>query len=466
MKNLTLDRVAEACNGKLVIPDSQRCIDHEKEASCVVIDSRKIQKDGIFIATRGERADGHDFISQVAQSGALGVICEKAPVETEIPYILVSDSFQALKDLAEFYRQQLDVTVVGVTGSVGKTSTKEFIASVLGQKFCVCKTQGNFNNEIGLPLTVLSIRKEHQIAVLEMGISNFGEMHRLTKIARPNICVITNIGQCHLENLGTQEGILKAKTEIFDYMDLDGYVFLNGEDALLNTVKKPGKHEIIRFGYQKGQDIYATDIINQGLLGSTIQIHTGGTSFTANIPLPGTHMILNALAATGVGRKLGLTEEQIVKGIAEVASVAGRSHIMKTEQYTLIDDCYNANPVSMKAAIDLLSASLERKVAILGDMFELGERECEMHAEIGAYAVSHLVDELICIGELSHNMYEAACKSSREQQRNMSGIHYFATKEEAFLQLPHLLHKGDAILVKASHGMHFEQIVSELQKGS
>lgn len=463
MKNLTMENMAEACGGQLVICTGKEQDCKSVEAACVVIDSRKIEKNGVFIATKGERVNGHRFIPQVAEEGALGVICEEVPENCEISYILVKDSFQALKDIAEYYRQQLSITVVGITGSVGKTSTKEFIASVLEQKYCVCKTQGNFNNEVGLPLTVLSIRDEHQIAVLEMGISNFGEMRRLTKIAKPDICVITNIGQCHLENLGTQQGILKAKSEIFESMNPEGYVFLNGEDALLNTVKKPGIHEIIRFGYDDRKDIYATDIQNHGLFGSVMNIHAGDNCFTAKVPLPGTHMLLNALAATGVGIQLGLSTEEIARGIEAVSAVAGRSNVIKAKNYTVIDDCYNANPVSMKAAIDLLGMALERKVAILGDMFELGEREEALHGDVGAYAAAHGVDELICIGELSRNMYEKAIEACKEQNRETGWISYFKTKEEALLELPQILHVGDAVLVKASHGMHFEEIVAWLQ---
>ena len=198
MKNMTLENIAKACNGKLL---GMKEMGAEQEASCVVIDSRKIENGGIFVATKGERVDGHSFIAQVAEKGALGVVCEKAPEDCEIPYILVEDSFVALKQIAEFYREQLTIPVVGITGSVGKTSTKEMIAGVLSQGFCVLKTEGNFNNEVGLPLTLLRIREEHEVAVVEMGISDFGEMHRLSKMAKPDICVMTNIGQCHLENL-------------------------------------------------------------------------------------------------------------------------------------------------------------------------------------------------------------------------------------------------------------------------
>lgn len=247
MKNMTLVSVAESCGGTL----HNAGTDWDKTAAGVVIDSRKVEKDFIFIATKGERVDGHSFIPQVAEKGAMAVVCEKEPEGVGIPYILVKDSFQALKDIAEYYRKQLSIKVVGITGSVGKTSTKEFVAEVLSQKYKVLKTEGNFNNEVGLPLMVLQIRDEHEVAVLEMGISHFGEMHRLSKIARPDICVMTNIGQCHLEFLGTREGILKAKSEIFDFASKDAAVFVNGDDDMLQTVREVNGKPLVYFGFSE-----------------------------------------------------------------------------------------------------------------------------------------------------------------------------------------------------------------------
>ena len=452
MKHMTLANIAKACGGILYGGEG-----NESEASCVVIDSRKVEVGGIFIATKGERVDGHNFIPQVAAQGALGVVCEKEPEGCAIPYILVEDSFVALKKIAEYYRQQLSVKVVGITGSVGKTSTKEFISGVISRKYSVLKTQGNFNNEVGLPLTVLSIREEHQVAVLEMGISDFGEMHRLSKIARPDICVITNIGQCHLENLGSREGILKAKSEIFDFMNPEGYVFLNGDDDMLAAAKiKTGKKPV-HFGMESVNEVYASDVMNKGLLGSSAVIHMDNYVFPIEIPLPGGHMVYNALAAAAVGNCLGLTKEEIKEGIAAVEAVGGRSHVISLPSRTIIDDCYNANPVSMKAAIDLLTMAIGRKVAILGDMFELGINEKELHGEIGAYAAEKKVDVLVCVGSLSKNMYDAACKASSGE------IYYFETRDEMLTALNAILLPGDNILVKASHGMHFEAVVESLQ---
>ena len=454
MKNMTIRNVAEACKGTLC-----KVVESTREASCVVIDSRKIEEGGIFIATRGERVDGHDFIPQVAEKGALAVVCEKAPENCKIPYILVEDSFQALRDIAEFYRKQLSIPVVGITGSVGKTSTKEMIASVLSQKFSVLKTEGNYNNEIGLPLTVLRIRSEHEAAVLEMGISNFGEMHRLSRIARPDICVMTNIGQCHLENLGTREGILKAKSEIFDFMNPQGQILVNGDDDMLSSVEPKENCSLLHFGTDPSNEIFASGVMNKGLLGSEAVIHMDLEVFPIEIPLPGGHMVYNALAAAAVGRCLGLSREQIQKGIAGVSPVGGRSHVICLPQYTIIDDCYNANPVSMKAAIDLLGMALGRKVAILGDMFELGEHEKEMHGEIGNYAAQKGIDVTICVGKLSRYMYEENCRKHQNGK-----TYYFETRDEMLEQLSEILQPGDSILIKASHGMQFEKVVEYFMK--
>ncbi|MDE6622503.1 MAG: UDP-N-acetylmuramoyl-tripeptide--D-alanyl-D-alanine ligase [Lachnospiraceae bacterium] len=480
MKNMTLQKIAEAVNGTLCADIVPFDVDvATTEAAGVVLDSRKIEKNYIFIATRGERVDGHSFIDQVFDAGAMGVICEKAPEKPKGAYILVEDSFQALKAVAEYYRNQIDVKVVGITGSVGKTSTKEFVASVLSKGFQVLKTEGNFNNEVGLPLTVLQIRDNCDIAVLEMGISDFGEMHRLSRIARPDVCLITNIGQCHLENLGTRDGILKAKTEIFDFMQEGGQICLNGDDDKLITIKEVRGNIPIFFGVGSSNAIYADKYENRGLAGSKAEIHikssdrTGGveTAFAAVIPLPGEHMLYNALAATAIGVLFGLSAVQIQEGIRDVEAVGGRSHVICTDRLTLIDDCYNANPVSMKAAIALLdrtdvsdlaehAATQENvhKVAILGDMFELGVDEAALHREVGVYAAEKKIDVLICVGELCKNMYDGA----KSVDNTAAEIYYYVDKEALFADIAGIIREGDIVLVKASHGMHFEEIIAKL----
>ena len=395
----------------------------------------------------------------IFEQGALCVISEQ---ELEAPsgaYIQVDSSLQAIKDIAEFYRKQLDIKVVGITGSVGKTSTKEMIASVLSEKYRVLKTLGNFNNELGLPLTVFRLREEDEIAVLEMGISHFGEMHRLSKIARPDICVITNIGQCHLEFLGDRDGVLKAKTEIFDYLAPAGTIVLNGDDDKLATLQEVKGIQPVFFGIDSDRMISATQIHSLGLKGIACRICTGQGDFDVTIPIPGYHMVYNALAGTAVGLSLGMTTEEIKRGIEKLESLSGRFHIIETDNYTVVDDCYNANPVSMKASLKVLGDALGRKVAILGDMGELGENEQQLHEEVGVAAGQQGIQLLICVGALSEGMAKAA----KETNPQMEVIHKH-TLEEAIDSLQQCLKQGDTILVKASHFMHFEKIVEVLTK--
>lgn len=474
MKNMTLANIAQAVGGTLDAKMLPEAVSSEHtQAQSVVLDSRLVEPGGIFIATRGEHVDGHSFIDQVFDAGALGVICEEAPVQPKGAYILVEDSFLALKDLAEYYRSQLDIKVVGITGSVGKTSTKEFVASVLSQKYRVLKTEGNYNNEVGLPLTVLRIREDCEVAVLEMGISDFGEMHRLSKIAKPDVCLITNIGQCHLENLGTRDGILKAKTEIFDFMQEGGQICLNGDDDKLVTIREVRGSIPVFFGCGSNNAVYADNYENRGLIGSRAQIHMKGIaghdacSFEAEIPLPGEHMLYNALAATAAGMLFGLTAEEIQEGIRTVKAVDGRSHVIRTDRLTLIDDCYNANPVSMKAALDLLHMTelsevfedAARKVAVLGDMFELGTDEAALHREVGVYAAKKQIDVLVCVGNLCKYMYEGA-----QAVRSVTDCYYFEDKEALEAQMDTVIQDGDLVLVKASHGMHFEELIKMLSE--
>ena len=463
--NITLQQIAKACGGALCHAEGRE----NEKIQGAVLDSRLVEPGYLFFATRGERVDGQSFIPDVEKKGAACVVCEEEPVTESIPFILVKDSFQALKDIAEAYRKSLAITVVGITGSVGKTSTKEFIAGVLSEKYHVLKTEGNFNNEVGLPLTILRIREEHEVAVLEMGISEFGEMHRLSKIARPDICVMTNIGQCHLENLGSREGILKAKSEIFDFMNRQGHIVLNGDDDMLSGIEQIQGIRPVRFRISVTENstddgdfyhIYATDVVSKGLFGSEAVMHLEGNGYPVKVTLPGQHMVYNALAAACVARLLDMEVSGICQGIEKVQPVGGRSNIMRTGKYVVIDDCYNANPVSTKAALELLGTAEGRKVAILGDMFELGAGEKELHKDVGRYAVEKEIDVLLCVGNLSKYMYEEAMKD----WDGVTDVRYFEGKEELLEMLPDILAEGDTILVKASHGMHFEEIVEWLTK--
>lgn len=455
MKNMSLIKIATACEGVYHGVDSLKYA----EICGITIDSRKIEEGFLFIPIRGARADGHNYINQVMDAGALCTLTEEDLGVVSYPYILVKSCEQALKDIAEYYRQSLGVKVVGITGSVGKTSTKEMIASVLSQKYNVLKTAGNFNNEIGLPLTIFNLREEHEVAVLEMGINHFGEMTRLSKVAHPDIAVITNIGQCHLEFLGNRDGVLKAKSEIFQYSNPEGTVILNGEDDKLATICAVNDVPPLFFGLQDTMDIHASDIVNLGLEGTSCTIHLpDGSCITPIIPIPGFHMVLNALAGASVGYELGLTGEEIKQGIEALIPVSGRNNLIKTNFLTIIDDCYNANPVSMKASLDVLATATTRKVAILGDMGELGVDEAKLHAEVGVHAASCELELICCIGTLSQSMYESAVTHNI----GSTNVLYFPTKEDFISVATDIVQKNDAILVKASHFMGFDALVTHL----
>ncbi|MCM1102443.1 MAG: UDP-N-acetylmuramoyl-tripeptide--D-alanyl-D-alanine ligase [Clostridium sp.] len=489
--NLSIGEIARACKGRLVLcKQNATGVTEDTLVDSVVINSKNVKEGGVFVATVGARVDGHSFIPQTFAAGAVLAVTEKTPEQVEaecgVPaadwgnYLCVEDSFQALKDMAEYYRSKLSIPVVGITGSVGKTSTKEFIAGVLAEKYRVLKTEGNFNNEVGVPLTLLRIREEHEAAVIEMGISDFGEMRRLSKMVCPNVCVITNIGQCHLENLKSREGILRAKTEIFDYMAPDGEVCLNGDDDMLRTVTEVRGRRTHFFGLENSEfeEVYASDIRGKGLWGSEALLHLQGE--TADLPievsLPGRHMVVNATAAACVAKILGLTAWQIAEGIRKVRPVGGRNNLLRLKDYTVIDDCYNANPVSMRAALDLLAMADTRRVAILGDMFELGEDSDAMHAGVGAYAVQKGTDHIICVGANSRHMYERAVETAQDrgeetsnpEETSKSKIYYFADREGLMKVLAErreeLLPKGCTVLVKASHGMNFAEVVEYLSR--
>lgn len=454
MKNLTLQNIATALDGEWFNLNEELL---HTEIEGAVIDSRKVEKNYLFFAVKGERVDGHDFAEDVFAKGAIAMVAEKQ-CDIPYPYLLVTSTLEALKKLAAYYRDGLDTTIIGITGSVGKTSTKEFLASVLEQKFSVLKTEGNFNNEIGVPLTLLRIRDHHQVAVVEMGISDFGEMHRLSQMAKPNICVLTNIGFCHLENLGNRDGVLKAKTEMFDFAAEDADIILNMDDDKLATRKEVNGKKTIFYG--TNGDIHADEIMTNGIWGTTCTICYPGESIQVSIPIPGIHMVSNAMAAVAAGMLLGLSPEEIKQGLENIASVGGRLHIIKTDDYTIIDDCYNANPVSVKSSLDVLSNADTRKVAILGDMFELGDTEKELHKSVGYYLKEKQIQTVILIGRLSEFTYEGIKESGADTE-----LYYYPTLEDALDYLDIILKKGDTVLVKASHGMHFEKIVHTLKNG-
>lgn len=461
MREMTLEHIAQACHGTYV-GDSQKL---QVEIKGAVTDSRKVEEGFLFIPIKGARVDGHDYIPDVIVKGAAAVLSEKELTDCAVPYIRVGSSEQALKDIAEYYRSRLAIPIIGITGSVGKTSTKEMIASVLSEKYCVLKTEGNFNNEIGLPLTLLRIREEHEVAVVEMGISDFGEMHRLARMARPDICVITNIGICHLENLKNRDGILKAKSEIFDYLKPEGHIVLNGEDDKLSTIAEVSGVRPVFYGFRQedgndgiSKEIYTDEIENCGLKGVKVQIHTPKGAIRAHIPIPGEHNIYNAMAATAIGLCLKMELSEIKAGIEHVETIGGRSNLMEIGNMLVIDDCYNANPVSMRASLDVLAYGLGRTIAVLGDMGELGENEKHLHYGVGAYAAEKQIDVLFCAGMLSGEMARGAKDAGAKQ------VFYYETREELTTRLLEYLQEGDTVLIKASHFMEYPKIVEAIKE--
>lgn len=457
MKNLTLENITKACGGSLYYADGA---DMEAEAMGVAIDSRLMQEGYVFVAINGAKVDGHSFIKEVLENGAMAAICEKLPDNPGGPCILVDNSVKALQALARYYRDQVDVKVVGITGSVGKTSTKEVVAGVLSKKYCTYKTEGNLNNTIGVPLTILRIRDNMDIAVVEMGINQFGEMSLLTGVAKPDIAIITNIGTCHLEYLNDRDGVLRAKTEIFEGLNQDGLVILCHDDDKLATVESVNGKRPVFYGIDnEDSDYIATNIVHHELEGSDFEVVCKDKSrFSASILLPGKHMVSNALVAVAVAKHFGMTTDEIVDGLADVHSIAGRNNVINLSNITIIDDCYNANPTSTMASIDTLQSISGSRVAVLGDMFELGKDEAKLHFDLGSYVAMHMIDKLVCIGKLSKNTYEGAMKAKA------ACAYYFETVEEALPELLNIITKDDTVLCKASNSMNFKEIVNFLKE--
>ena len=454
MKDMTIRNIAAACGGRYKGPGELL----DKEVTSVTTDSRKVERGCLFVPIKGTRVDGHDFIPQVMEAGALVTLTEHAEGMPDCPMILVSRTEEAIQQIAGFYRRALGIPVVGITGSVGKTSTKEMIAQVLSRKYRVLKTEGNLNNNLGLPLTIFRLTEEDEIAVLEMGISHFGEMTWLAETAEPDTMVITNIGTCHLEFLKDRDGVFQAKTECFDFVKLDGTVILNGDDDKLAAVSEVHGKRPVFFGMSPRCRVYAEDVRPLGLDGTALRICIDDESFEVTVPLPGRHMVMNALAGAAVGSVWGLSFEQIRDGIESAEALSGRFHIVRGGSVQIIDDCYNANPMSMKAALQVLSDIEAPSVAILGDMGELGADERALHREVGEYASGLTLDRFVLIGELAKEI-----ASGIRSVNNTAQITEFDTVPEALKELPSIIKKGDTVLVKASHFMQFERIVEALQ---
>lgn len=443
MKPFTLEEIAIACGGKYIGDEALK----QNTITSVERDSRAIKEGSLFLAIKGERVDGHDFIEKCYDAGAVCAICEKPPKNCSKPYILVDSTLEAVKKIAKAYRNKFDIPIVGVSGSVGKTSTKEMLYAVLSQKYNTHKTLGNLNNELGVPLTLLAMPEHTQAAVIEMGISDFGEMTRLSEMVQPTICVLTVIGDCHLENLGDRKGVLKAKTEMFANANENAEYVLNGDDENLSSIETVREKKPIFYGFSNKNAYYAEDIKNNGEGGISCTLCFDYVRLNVTIPAIGNYMVSNALAGIAVGRLLGLNDGQLIKGVESFKTVGSRANVIKTEKIRIIDDCYNANPTSVKASIDTLVNFDGRKIAVLGDMKELGAEELKLHFDTGKYSKDKGVDVTVAIGPLAKSLADGA-----------DGV-WFEDIESAKNALPDIIKDGDTVLVKASHSMQFEKIV-------
>lgn len=443
---ITLAQAAHWCDGTVAARFAEICF------RGVCFDTRSIRAGQLFVAVIGAR-DGHDFVAEALAKGAAAVLASK-PLPENIPAIYTKDTVRAMQDIAWAYRQTLSCRCIGVTGSVGKTTTKEMIAAVLQTARKTAKTEGNFNNNIGLPVTVLDIPRDCQAAVLEMGMNHFGEISLLTRIAQPDIAVITNIGTAHIEYLGSREGILRAKLEIVEGLRPNGTLLLNGDDDLLSAAAK--NYNALTFGFAEGCDIRADDL-HTADDGMSFRVTAFGQSFSVYLPLRGRHHVTDALAAVGVGILCGLTSEEIADGLRNFRNTGMRQRILTLNGATVIEDCYNAGPESMQAALRVLSEYDGRKIAVLGGMLELGDYAAEKHREVGS-AAAKAADLLFAYGENSEKYVEAA--------EGLSYAETFTTHEELADALRRTMRQGDVLLIKGSRGMHMERVLALLQNKS
>ena len=447
MGRITLQQAAQWCGGKI---DSKY---QDITFLGANNDSRKIKKDQLFVALQGER-DGHDFVPAALEKGAAAVLCTHC--DGDYPAIVVEDTRIALGQIARGEREKIGMKVVGVTGSVGKSTTKEMIAAILQSQFRVAKTPANHNNDIGMPMAILSIPEDTEVAVLEMGMNHFREIAYLASIGKPDVAVIVNIGTMHIEHLGSMEGILQAKLEILEGMPADGKIVLNGDDSLLWNQRNVLNREVVYFGVQNPEC---------GILGQEVSQKEEGLSFLAKrddlqiplfLPLEGAHYVPDALAAVAVGLEMGVLPEKIQTALKAFENMEGRQEIYEKNGFTIIQDCYNAGPESMNAALTVLGNRPGRRVAVLGDMLELGVCSDAEHYKIGRVAAKN-ADILLTYGPSSKRMLYGAITGGMSQ----NDARAFTDKEKLTQVLLQLAKPGDTLLFKGSRGMRMEQVLEK-----
>lgn len=449
MKELHLSQLAQWCNGKIVPEGADPVITGTQQ------DSRDIRPGDLFVALTGEHFDGHSFVHKARESGAVAALVSHQ-VDDELPQLVVEDTLMAYGDIARGYRLDTNIEVVAITGSVGKTTTKEMISCVLGGKYKVSKTQGNHNNNLGLPITIMEMPADTELAVLELGMNHFGEMAYLTSIARPDMVVITNIGTMHIEHLGTREGILNAKLEIMQGVRENGVAIFNGDEPLLWNLQEIPQRRIY-FGIENDQcDVVAEDIrpMDDGMY---FTVRGLGQRFQIYVPQEGQHSVYNALAAATVGLLQGVSPETIQYQLGLFHNTGMRQRLFTEKGYTIIEDCYNAGPESMDAALHVLGDRVceGRKIAVLGDMLELGSRAMAEHYRVGRLAAKE-ADMVLAYGNHSERIITGAITGGMS---NKCAKHY-DDQEYMADDLFHLAQPGDVLLFKGSRGMKMENVLN------
>lgn len=471
MALFTVEELREVISVKVLAAEGTRWM--RQRIRRINLDSRSIRAGDLFVAIKGDRFDGHEYVEMALSRGAVGAIVHDAYVVpppvvkmagTSSAFIFgVRDPLFAYQQLATHHRSRFDIPVVAVTGSNGKTTTKEMVASVLGQRWRTMKTEGNLNNRIGVPQTLFRLTGRHEAAVIEMGVDNVGQTTRLCEIARPTIGIITNIGPDHLEFFGSMEGSAQGKAELLDLLPADGAAVLNADDPYFDYLAARAQCRVVSFGYSPKADVQALQAKSDGKDGTIFRLLLPGKvrHTIVRMKVQGSHNVMNALAAAAAGSVLGISGAVIAQGLSRFRPAAMRSQVVMSHGVKIINDCYNANPASMKAAVELLAQSGEGRttIAVLGDMLELGPNAGRMHEEVGAFIAQQGVTRLIACGSLGRGLAEGARRAGMDP----GAVLEMPDAAAAAAAVKTMVAQGDVVLVKASRGMKMEQIVSALQ---
>ena len=455
--------IAKACNGVII---NRGNIETVNEIST---DTRTLKKGNLFVPLMGENFDGHIFIGEAIKKGASAILVQEDRkgniIDADgVNIIQVEDTLKALTQIARYYKNLFNIPFIGITGSVGKTTAKDLIAGVLSGKYNVHKNIGNLNNEIGLPITLFNLEHHHDISVLEMGMSSYGEILNLVNVVHPNIAIITNIGVSHIKYFGSKGNIMKAKMEITANLKNGDYLLVNGDDEYLKNIdRKDRGYNIIFYGLSSHNDFYPIDVKNLGAGGSSFTMDVGGKLARFKIKQLGLHNVYSGLAAIWIATGYGMTPEEIQNGLNNFELSGMRLEVINKNNIKIIDDTYNASPDSMKAAIDVLeSVEAGRKIAVLGNMFELGNFSEKGHKEVGEYLADKKIDLLVTVGEMAYWISSEAEKKGFKKE----SIFAVSTNEDAINILRRNVRDDDAVLIKGSRGMIMEEIVNFLQEGS